>query len=307
VSAFVRYGLSIDNAHPVPDVIDQVRRMADAGIASATVSQIFGYDALTLLALVGHEVPDIELTTSVVPIYPRHPIMLAAQALTVQAATGGRLTLGIGLSHQIVIENMYGYSFDRPARHMREYLTALVPLLRGEQVSFRGETVTAATFGPIEVEAPAPTLLVAALGPTMLKLAGTLADGTITWMTGPTTIASHIAPTINAAAAEAGRPAPRISVGLPVCVTDDVDAARERADKTFAIYGTLPSYRAMLDREQAAGPADVAIVGDEQSVAAQLAVVAEAGATDFSAAVYGTRDEQARGFALVADLAKAGS
>ena len=278
--------------------------MADAGLASATVSQIFGYDALTLLALVGREVPDIELVTGVVPIYPRHPIMLAAQALTVQAAIGGRLTLGIGLSHQIVVENMFGYSFDRPARHMRDYLHALVPLLDGEQVSHQGETLTAATMAPLDIDAPAPQVLVAALGPTMLTLAGTLADGTSTWMTGPATVASHIAPTITAAAAEAGRAAPRIAVGLPVCVTDEPDAARERAERAFAIYGTLPSYRAMLDREQAAGPGDVAIVGDEQAVAAQIAAVAEAGATDFAAAIFGDAGERDRTFALIADLAR---
>ncbi len=303
----MRYGLTIDNSRPIPEVIEQVQRMADAGVASATVSQIFGYDALTLLALVGQQVPDIELVTGVVPTYPRHPIMLAAQALTVQAATGGRLTLGIGLSHQIVIENMFGYSFDRPARHMREYLTALVPLLNGEQVAYHGETVTAATMAPLEIDAPPPPVLVAALGPTMLKLAGTLADGTSTWMTGPATVASHIAPTITAAAAGAGRTPPRIAVGLPVCVTADADAARERAARTFAIYGTLPSYRAMLDREQADGPGDVAIVGDEEAVAAQIATVAEAGATDFVASIYGSADERERGFALVADLVKEAS
>jgi F420-dependent oxidoreductase-like protein len=303
----VRYGLSIDNSRPIPEVVDQVQRMADAGLAAANVSQIFGYDALTLLALVGHEVPDIELMVSVVPVYPRHPIALAAQALTVQAATGGRLTLGIGLAHQIVVENVFGYPFERPARHMREYLTALVPLLAGEQVAYQGETVTAATLGPLEVDAPAPTLLVAALGSRMLELAGTMADGTVTWMTGPATLASHIVPTITTAAAEAGRPAPRISVGLPLCVTDDVEAARERAARVFGIYGTLPSYRAMLDREQAAGPADVAIVGDEQSVAAQLAALADAGATDFNAAIYAGGEERDRSFALLAELAKAGA
>jgi F420-dependent oxidoreductase-like protein len=300
----VRYGLTIDNSRPIPEVVEQVQRMADAGLASASVSQIFGYDALTLLAVVGQQVPDIELVTGVVPIYPRHPIMLAAQALTVQAATGGRLTLGIGLSHQIVIENMFGYSFARPARHMREYLSALVPLLNGEQVAYKGETVTAATMAPLEIDAPAPPVLVAALGPTMLEIAGTLADGTSTWMTGPATVASHVAPTITAAAAAAGRPAPRIAVGLPVCVTDDPDAARERAATVFAIYGTLPSYRAMLDREQAGGPGDVAIVGDEAAVAAQIARVATAGATDFVGSLYGSAEEQARGLALISSLAK---
>jgi 5,10-methylenetetrahydromethanopterin reductase len=300
----VRYGLSIDNAHPVPDVVEQVQRMAGAGIPAATVSQIFGYDALTLLALIGRDVPGIELIVSVVPIQPRHPVTLAAQALTVQAATGGRLTLGVGLSHQIVVENVFGGTFDRPALRMREYLSVLGPLLRGEQVTYRGETVAATTFGPLEIDAPAPTLLVAALGPAMLKLAGTLADGTTTWMVGPATLASHIVPTITSAAEEAGRPAPRVSVGLPLCVTDDVDAARERAARTFAVYGTLPSYRAMLDREGADGPADVALVGDEESVAAQLAAIAAAGATDVNAAVYGTAEEQERGFALVAEMAK---
>jgi F420-dependent oxidoreductase-like protein len=299
----VRYGLIIDNTRPIPEVVDEVRRMADAGLASATVSQIFGYDALTLLAVVGQQVPDIELATGVVPTYPRHPIMLAAQALTVQAATGGRLTLGIGLSHQIVIEGMFGFSYDRPARHMRDYLKALLPLLRGEQVAYEGDTLKAATMAPLEIDAPPPPVLVAALAPRMLELAGSLADGTSTWMVGPATLASHIVPSISAAAEKAGRPAPRVAVSLPVCVTADADGARELAATTFTIYGQLPSYRAMLDREHAAGPADVAIVGDEEAVAAQIAVLAEAGATDFSAAPYGPPADRDRTFALVADLA----
>lgn len=302
----MRYGLTIDNTRPIPEVVDEVRRMADAGLASATVSQIFGYDALTLLAVVGQQVPDIELATGVVPTYPRHPIMLAAQALTVQAATGGRLTLGIGLSHQIVIEGMFGYSYDRPARHMRDYLHALLPLLRGEQVAYEGETLKAATMAPLEIDAPPPPVLVAALAPRMLELAGSLADGTSTWMVGPATLAWHIVPSITAAAEKAGRPAPRVAVSLPVCVTADADGARERAARTFTIYGQLPSYRAMLDREHAAGPADVAIVGDEEAVAAQIAGLAEAGATDFTAAPYGPSADRDRTIALVAELAAKG-
>src|SRR4051794_721421 len=128
----MRYGITIDVSASIAGVIEEVRTLRDAEFDFVATSQIFGYDALTLLAVVGAAVPDIELTTAVVPTYPRHPIMLAAQALTVQAATGGRLTLGIGLSHQVVIEGMFGYSFDKPARHMREYLQALMPLLRGE-------------------------------------------------------------------------------------------------------------------------------------------------------------------------------
>ena len=300
----MRYGLTIDTSQPLPRVVEQVQRMADAGFASASSSQIFGYDALTMLAVVGQNVPGIELATGVVPTYPRHPIMLAAQALTVQAATGGRLTLGIGLSHQIVIETVFGQSFDHPLRHMREYLSVLLPVLRGEAASFQGETLSGTTWGPLEIDAPAPPVVVAALGPKMLELAGTVADGTVTWMTGPTTVRDHIVPTITAAAAAAGRPSPRVTVALPVCVTDDVDAARATAAEEFSIYGTLPSYRAMLDREKAAGPGDVAIVGDEAAVADQLTALEVAGATEVVASIYGDAAERDRTFALLARLAK---
>lgn len=299
----VRYGLTLDNNRPIADVTADVQRMADAGMDIAAASQIFGYDALTMLAAVGQQVPDIELVTAVVPTYPRHPIMLAAQALTVQAIVGDRLTLGIGLSHKIVIEGVYGLSFDKPASHMNEYLDALMPLLRGEQVSYEGETLTARTLSPLEIEAPAPTVVVAALGPRMLKMAGELADGTATWMTGRSTIESHVAPTISAAAAAAGRPEPRVTVSLPVSVTSDVAAARDKANQVFAIYGTLPSYRAMLDREGAEGPGDVAVLGDAESVAAQIAAFGDAGATEFVAAPFGSRAEREDTFALIAELA----
>jgi F420-dependent oxidoreductase-like protein len=302
----MRHGVIIDVSNPIDAVVGQVAKLAEQGVATAWCSQIFGYDALTLLAVVGREVPDIELGTAVVPTYPRHPVMLGAQALTTQAATGGRLLLGIGLSHQIVIEGMFGYSFDRPARHMREYLSALMPLLNGGAVSVKGETLSANTMAPldIEVDHPPPVLL-AALGPTMLKLAGQQTAGTVTWMTGPATIASHIVPSITKAAEDAGRPAPRVAVGLPVSVTTDVERARETADRTFAIYGQLPSYRAMLDREGAESPAHVAIVGDEETVASQIGAIAEAGATDFSAAPFGSPDEIRQTIGLIAALARA--
>jgi F420-dependent oxidoreductase-like protein len=301
----MRHGVIIDVSKPIDAVVGQVAKLAEQGVATAWCSQIFGYDALTLLAVVGREVPDIELGTAVVPTYPRHPVMLGAQALTTQAATGGRLLLGIGLSHQIVIEGMFGYSFDRPARHMREYLSVLMPVLNGEAVSVKGETLSANTMAPldIEVDHPPPVLL-AALGPTMLRLAGQHTAGTVTWMTGPATVASHIVPSITKAAEDAGRPAPRVAVGLPVSVTTDVERARETADRTFAIYGQLPSYRAMLDREGAESPAHVAIVGDEEAVASQIGAVAKAGATDFSAAPFGSSDEIRQTIGLIAALAK---
>src|ERR1700683_1983019 len=193
-----------DTEIPFDETVGQVTSLRDAGIQTAWASQIFGYDALTALAAIGREVSGIDLGTAVVPTYPRHPVMLAGQALTVQAATGGRLTLGIGLSHQVVIENVFGQPFAKPARHMKEYLSILVPLLEGEQVSFAGETLSASTFGPLQIDAPAPPVLVAALGPNMLRIAGGMSSGTVTWTTGPATVEAHVIPTIREAAAAAG-------------------------------------------------------------------------------------------------------
>ena len=291
-----------DAGRPFDEVVSQVVSLRDAGVQAAWSSQIFAFDALTALAVIGREVPEIDLGTAVVPTYPRHPVMLGAQALTVQAATGGRLTLGIGLSHKVVIENVFGQSFDRPARHMREYLSILIPVLEGEQVAFAGETLRASTFGPLEIDAPAPPVLVAALGTVMLTIAGRMASGTVTWMTGPVTIESHIVPTIRTAAAEAGRPPPAVGVGLPVCVTDDAASARARAASTFGVYGHLPSYRAMLDREGANGPGDVAIVGTAAEVRAQIRRLAAVGATDFCGAPFGTPQEVRATIDTVAEL-----
>lgn len=160
----------------------------------------------------------------------------------------------------------------------------------------------ASTFGPLQVRAPAPPVLVAALGTTLLKIAGRMAAGTVTWMTGPATVESHIVPTIQAAAADAGHQEPRIAVGLPVCVTDDAASARAKAAEVFVIYGQLPSYRAMLDREGAAGPADVGLVGSEAEVKAQIRRLADIGATDFCGAPYGSADEIKASVATLASL-----
>ena len=301
----MRIGLGLEVGGTIDEIVARARALASTGVASLWSSQIFGWDTLSVLAIVGREVPGIDLGTAVIPVHPRHPMMLAEQALTVQAASGGHLTLGIGLSHQVVVEGAWGCSFERPARYMREYLSVLVPLLHGEQVSFNGDVIRTNTFGPLDV-APTvpPPVLVAALGPTMLHMAGTLAEGTVTWMVGPATIADHIVPTITAAASGAGRPSPQVVVTLPVCVTDDADGARARADRIFAVYGQLPSYRAMLDREGVAGPADVAVVGSEEEVTAQIRRFADAGATEFSGAVYGSSAEIERSTALLGALAR---
>lgn len=291
------------NDGTIDDVVAEARQAQADGFASYWAPQIFGHDALTVLAIVGREVPRIELGTSVVPTYPRHPMMLAQQALTVNAAAGGRLCLGIGLSHQIVVEGMWGQSFAKPVRHMREYLSVMMPLLEGRPVGFAGDEFR--VNGAISVRgASRPGVVVAALGEQMLKVTAALADGTITWCTGPKTLAGHTIPTLRAAAEAAGRDATRVVAALPVCVTDDVAGAHERAAAVFQIYGQLPSYRAMLDREGAAGPADLAIAGGEAEVEDRIRALADIGVTDFAAVEFpGNPDEAARTRAVVARIA----
>ncbi|HEX4864279.1 MAG TPA: LLM class F420-dependent oxidoreductase, partial [Acidimicrobiales bacterium] len=277
---------------------------ADLGL-DYWVPQLTDVDALTALAVVGREVPGVQVGTAVVPTYPRHPLVLAMQALTVQAATGGNLVLGIGLSHQVVIEGAFGMDFSKPVRHMREYLEILMPVLHTGKANFEGVELTARTFAPVRVAGgSAPPVVVAALGTQMLNLAGRVADGTALWMVGERTIASHIVPTITKAAEKAGRPAPRVVVGLPVSVTVDADGAREKADAAFGYYNNLPSYKAMLDKEGVEGPADVAIVGDEKEVAASLRRLFDAGATELSLPVFGSSEERERTLALLSELSR---
>jgi F420-dependent oxidoreductase-like protein len=285
----MKIGLTVGGA-TVEETVTQVEKAASAGFTSAWLANIFGVDALTAIAVAGREVRGIHLGTAVVPTFPRHPHALAQQALTTWDATRGHLTLGIGLSHQIVIETMFGLDFDKPAVHMREYLSVLLPLLRDGGASFSGERYS--VQAPLErLGTPgSPKVLLAAMAPVMLKLAGGVADGTILWMTGVNTVADHVVPRITAAAEAAGKPAPEIVAALPVAVTADPDAARAAAEEVFAVYGTLPSYRAMLDKEGAGGPGDVAIVGDEATVEAGIRALGDAGVTEFSAAVYGDAD-----------------
>lgn len=281
-------------AESVDDFVGKTKEANELGFESIWLPQIFGVDALTAIAIAGREVPDIKFGTAVIPTYPRHPMMLAQQALTVTAAIGDRLTLGIGPSHKPVVEGMWGISFDKPVRHVREYLESLVPLLNDRRVSFGGEAVTAR--GEIQIDAPTPQVMVAALGPQLLKVTGRLADGTILWMTGPQTIQDHTVPTISAAAADAGKPAPQIMAAFPICVTDGSDSAtteaKERAAREFEIYGQLPSYRAMLDREGFDGPADLAIIGSAGEVEERIAALADRGVTTFGASAFGSRDQK---------------
>jgi len=285
----------------IDDVVAEARAAERDGFASFALPQIFGLDAMGVLAIIGREVPRIGLATGVVPTYSRHPLTMAQQAFTVQVASGGRFTLGVGLSHQMVIENMFGLSFDKPLRHMREYLAVLMPLVTDGKADVDGDTISTHAAVDIAGRTEIP-VLVAALGPKMLELAGTVTAGTVTWMTGPATLANYTVPTITAAAERAGRPAPQIVTSLPICVTSDVDGARTRAAQDFQIYGFLPSYRAMLDREGAAGPADVAIAGDEATVTKAIGELADAGVTEFVASIFGTREERSETRALLQSM-----
>jgi len=298
-------GMGISGGEPtLDDLLGEARRAEQAGFASVWMPNLTrGFDALSVLLLAGRETERVELGSFVIPTYPRHPSALAQQALTVQAGIGGRLVLGIGLSHQIVIETSLGLDYSRPIPHLREYLTVLNALLSGEPTTFQGELyhVNAQVVIP---GATKPPVIVAALGPAMLRLAGRLADGTATWMGGLAYLRDVAVPAISAAAAAAGRPAPRIVAGLPVCVTDDPAAARDTANSLFERYGQLPSYRATLDRGGADGPGDVAVVGDERAVEEHLHALAEAGVTDFNAAIFAAPGgSPERSYELLARLA----
>jgi F420-dependent oxidoreductase-like protein len=272
-------------------MIVEVAQVASDGFAAFWAPQVLGFDALTMLALAARDAPGIELGTGVVTVQTRHPVVLASQALTVQAASAGRFTLGIGLSHKPAVEGIYGLAFSKPVRQLRETLKILTPLLAGSPAKQRGELVSAnCTLTTSDL--PAPSVLVAALGPQTLTVAGRLADGTMTWMTGARTLREHTIPTITAAAAEAGRPAPRIVVTLPVCVTDDVAGTRSRLAESLAFYNRLPSYRAMIEREGASGPADLAIVGDAAHLAAEIKKLHDIGITDFAAMEIGADDRE---------------
>ena len=249
-----------------------------------------GFDAITVLSVIAEEVHDIELGTAVVPTYPRHPMVLAGQAMTAQGAIGNRFTLGVGLSHEVMMAQL-GLSFEKPIRHLREYLSVLMPLLETGEVAFDGETISchAKIF---RVREQRPDVVVAALGPQALKVAGTRTDGTTLAWVGPKTIREHINPRISEAAAAAGRSNPRIIATLPVCVTDHADQVRERISSSLSSYAELPSYRAMFEREGVTQPGDVAIAGHPIQVEEALSELAEAGVTDFAASVFATNKDE---------------
>ena len=280
----MRIGAMIGGREDLESLLARTQELEAAGFDSVWMPNVFGLDAMGAFTVIGRETERIELGTAVVPTYPRHPVTMAQQALTVQAASRGRFTLGIGLSHKFVIEDMWGMSFEHPARHMRDYLDALLPLLQGAETSVENESYRVHATYSVPGADPVP-VLIAAMGERMLGLAGAVADGTSLWMTGPDTIESYIAPTLREAAERAGREMPRIVAAFPIAVTDDPDAARAVVGKMLRGYSPIPSYRAMLDREGAAGPEDVAILGDERALDEALDRLEAMGVSDFSGSI----------------------
>ncbi|HEX7094766.1 MAG TPA: TIGR03564 family F420-dependent LLM class oxidoreductase [Acidimicrobiales bacterium] len=292
------------DAVSVDDVVSRVQDAADSGFESAWLPQTASLDALAALAVAARVVPRIRLGTAVVPIQGRHPLPLAQQALTVADAAGpGRFTLGIGVTHKMVSEGWYGVPYRDAVRLCREELAALAPLLSTERkADFTGELLTARVTISMSVEPPG--LVLAALGPKMIELAGRYTDGTVTWMTGVRTLATHVVPHLRDVMAKAGRGEPRVIAGLPVCVTDDVAGARERLMPVMAGAAQLPSYRRMLALEGAEQPTDIAIVGDEATVRERIAELEAAGVTELLANPLGSDEERRRTRELLVSITR---
>ena len=291
----------------VDDFVMELAQVRDQGFRRAWVTQMpWQADVLTVLAVALREVDTIEVATGVLPIQNQHPMLLAQRALTLSSISGGRFILGLGMTHRMVTEAMWGIPWDKPVRRLGEYLDGLLPLLAGKDANATGETVT--TRGVIRIpNAPAPPVYIAALGPQMLRLTGRRCAGTVTWMTGPKTLAEHIGPTLRRAAAEAGRPEGEVQVAasLPIAVTDDVEGLRTQAAEQFALYGQLPSYRAMLDHEGYRDPQDAALIGDEKFVTERIDELRDAGVDEFVGYPFdASADGRARTRKLLRDYAK---
>jgi F420-dependent oxidoreductase-like protein len=274
-----------DSARKVVRMIEDVGWADNAGLDTAWVPQIPGdFDALIAAALMGTRTARIELGTAVVPVQAQHPVALARQALSAQAATGGRLVLGVGPSHHWIVRDMLGLTYDRPAAFTRDYLEVLDAALHGPG-PVDVENATFAVHNPLDLgplgELP---VLLAALGPVMLALAGERTDGTVLWMADERAIAEHVAPRITKAAASAGRPAPRIVAGIPVCLClpSEADAARERANRILGEAEISPNYQRLLSYGDARDVGDLCAAGDEAAIAARFRRFADAGVTDLS-------------------------
>lgn len=272
-------------ATKIERMLEDARWADDAGMASVWIPQIpDDFDALTAATLVGRETTNVEVGTAVVPIQPRHPIALVQQALSTQAACGGRLALGLGVSHHWVIEDMLGLPYEKPASMLKAYLDVLDAAFDGPgMVEVHNDYFE--IDNPIDITDITPTpVLVAALGPVMLRIAGERTDGTILWMADERAIGDHIAPAINKAAESAGRKPPRVVAGVPVCLCEPgrVQEAVDRTNRVLSEAEVSPNYQALLDRGDARTVGDLLAAGDEEMIRARLRSFADAGATDVS-------------------------
>jgi F420-dependent oxidoreductase-like protein len=277
----VRWGLAGGVALSSIDEVREVARYAvAAGFDSLWISHANAVDPIVALACTAEDTAELsEVGTSVVPIYGRHPIGLAQLARTAQSALNGRFTLGIGAASRHAVKTSMGMSWDRPLAFTRDFIDGLQPLLAGEQADVDGNEVT--THGQLNITASDTPILLAALGPKMLELAGSRVQGTTVGQCGPRTIASYIAPTLRAASDAAGRPEPRIMALIRICVTDDHAGAYALARQTAALYRAVPSYAAVQDREGLDEPADLHLIGTWERVLEGLDAYAKAGVTDF--------------------------
>jgi F420-dependent oxidoreductase-like protein len=284
----------------IPSLRSDYERARTAGVSSVWLTQHLGFDALSLIASFGtSEGP--QFGTAVIPVQPRHPIGLAEQAVTAQALSGGRLALGLGLTHASVLDGVYGLPRRRSVDFLADYLSTLVDLMAGAKTTPNQSFAFSTRLVASNLPEP-PPVLIAALGSRMLRLAGERTSGTITWMTGPRTVESHIAPIIRAAADAAGRPEPRVVVCLPVCITNDRAKARDRLRESLAGYRATPSYRAMLEREGVTDPVDVVITGDKDDFGLAFTGLLARGATDVIAIPSGQPEEIEATWAAISDL-----
>lgn len=265
----------------VDDVVSQARRAYDVGVRQIWLAQQFDHDAIALAGLIGAAVPGLGVGTSVVPINPRHPLIVASLAQTAQAAAHGNFSLGLGLGAHEPERQAFGTAWPNTVGRLREHLTVLRSIFDTGAVDFHGDEFTANPEWPVNVPGGTPIpIYVAAMGPKALQVTGEMADGTLPNLAGPRTIAEFIEPTIAKAAADAGRPKPRIITAVPALVSNDVDAARTAAAQQLSFYQTIPSYQKVIAREGLDSVADLAAVGSAESVARQLRRYLDAGATD---------------------------
>lgn len=259
-----------------------------AGFTSIWVPQIPGdFDAFVAITLMGQATERIELGTAVLPIQTRHPIAMAQEVMSVQAVCEGRFTPGLGVSHHWVIEGMLGLPYAQPAREMRGYLEVLNAALRGPgPVDVENDQYR--VHSPMDVTDWGPNpILLAALGPVMLGIAGEHAAGTILWLADERAVGDHVVPRITKAAAAAGRPAPRVVAGVPValCGKDEVEAARGWANRVLGHSEFCPSYQQLLERGDARNEGDLLLAGEESAVLERLRSFQDAGATDLAVRV----------------------